>query len=470
MKKQEGGVSIVVVMFAAILFVALTVGFTVLMLRDQNRATDSDLAQSAYDSAQAGVADAKRLYNTYLQCKLKSSGVVITTKSGSHQVDCGSVISAIEYENQECNTVGQFVGGSEKNKETIIKQNSGDEQLQQAYTCVKIQPKTPDVEKIIRNEGDIKIIPLLSEGSVGPARGSDFYKVEVLWSQVGDGSNEVSGVNSREMEARLGDKKNKNTTTQLPKSSAWKPEFGSVLRVQTISYNPGEGNLKTQDIDNQIRSVFLYPSADEGGDVLDYTSDSSTKPINLSYEDIDGAGPVDKHTPLPENNSDIVDASNLDSEFNKPKEIRCYANPNDKNKSSHDQYHCKAEIYVKPNDNGNITYLTLAGMYIPSGGLNVSVKMIKKDKDDNTKDVIAMFNGVQPIVDSTGRANNLFRRISSRVDTPMTDENAMPLPRAALGVRGDLCKSFIIGDSANDFSSNKSDICSDIDLTKNPDK
>jgi hypothetical protein len=52
------------------------------------------------------------------------------------------------------------------------------------------------------------------------------------------------------------------------------------------------------------------------------------------------------------------------------------------------------------------------------------------------------FSGVQPIVDSTGRANDIFRRISARVN--LYD---FPYPDAALDITGNLCKSFSVTDT-----------------------
>ena len=66
-KFHKGGVSIFIVVIVAVLVSIVSVSFLRLMLRDQEQASRLDLSQSAYDSAQAGVEDAKRFLHRYQQ-------------------------------------------------------------------------------------------------------------------------------------------------------------------------------------------------------------------------------------------------------------------------------------------------------------------------------------------------------------------------------------------------------------------
>jgi len=83
-------------------------------------------------------------------------------------------------------------------------------------------------------------------------------------------------------------------------------------------------------------------------------------------------------------------------------------------------------------------YLRLTALYNTSTDFSVTLK-----KAGTT----VYFSGVQPIVDSTGRANDLYRRVSDRVEV-----GSVPYPDGALDVGHNLCKAFTVGSSASDYS------------------
>lgn len=165
--KQQGLVSLFVVIFAALLMTVVTVGFIQLMIKDQQQATSSDLSQSAYDSAQAGVEDAKRLLLLDQACRNGTAGP---------SVNCLAVASALTPQAGEsetsCDTLSQagIVNGS--SDETIIQQSAGDSasDLDQAYTCVKVVVNTDDYKgQVDVNQSDI----------VSIAGAADFDSVEL---------------------------------------------------------------------------------------------------------------------------------------------------------------------------------------------------------------------------------------------------------------------------------------------------
>ena len=166
-KNNKGAVSLFVVVFSAFLFVAVTVGFTVLMVSDQNRATDNDLSQSARDSAEAGIEEAKRVLAQLESCNQRNTNEMPAPERN----DCERIARAVS--RGECGTVREALGMEPRDQETIIKKDSSDETLDQAYTCVKINPDTLSYEGRLDGETDMRVVPVRSV--------SDVSRIRVSW-------------------------------------------------------------------------------------------------------------------------------------------------------------------------------------------------------------------------------------------------------------------------------------------------
>ena len=80
--------------------------------------------------------------------------------------------------------------------------------------------------------------------------------------------------------------------------------------------------------------------------------------------------------------------------------------------------------------NSDVAYLRLTALYRPS---SVQIQLF------NAGGQPVDFNGVQFTVDSTGRANDLFRRVENRLTVAPSD---FPYPDGAVELGGSLCKDF----------------------------
>jgi len=373
--RQQGAVSLFVVIFATLLISIVTVSFVQLMLRDQQQSTANDLAQSAYDSAQAGVEDAKRLLILDQACR---NGTAAST------VNCAAIASALTPAPGDtqtaCNTLSAAGIVGETNGETIIQQSSGDSatQLNQAYTCVKVGVNTDDYK------GNIDV----NQSDIIPLRGvSAFTSIELSWFSRDDVAAE--GEDDVEFPTTGSD------SSLPPEGSEWPDNNPPLLRTQFMQMG---GSFKLTDFDDSqpdnksnANTLFLYPSA-TGLTMKDFALDARRSPSNSQQK-------VQCHD------------SFLDGE-----------------------YACTVTITLPNPIDGNTAdrnaYLRLTSLY---NGAHYSIKL--KNGNETVR-----FSGVQPLVDSTGRANDVFRRVETRVELV----GDFTYPEAALDMQGSLCKNFTV--------------------------
>lgn len=367
--KQTGAVSLFIVIFTALLMTILTVSFIQLMVRDQQQASTVDLSQSAYDSATAGVEDAKRALLLYQRAC--TSGNVLA---------CNTIRTV--FNSQECNTLTQLpqLGLGSDPVETRIQQSVGDVQLDQAYTCVKVLLNTDDYLSELQ----------VDESKVIQLRGtSAFDRIELSWFSERDLTTPVSPVSIN------------GSAPSLPTRAAWPANRPSLMRAQLIQPNNNftAGSFDNNTGNNFAHTLFLYPST------------VGTTSVNFS------------------------DDFRRSSANSTPRQIRCSA------AVPAGGYACRADMVMpRATPAGQPTYLALTSFYNES---NIQIRL-------RNGAAYVQLDGVQPQVDSTGRANSLFRRIEARVE--LTDET-YPFPESALDLSGNLCKNFMVTDAAADYSS-----------------
>lgn len=364
-QNQRGAVSIFIVVFSALLIMVITVSFVRIMIRDQHQASMTDLSQSAYDSAQAGVEDAKRaLIRWHNACV-----------SGSDAEDCVKLKSIIEDEN--CNTVPRMLYDqpADHMEETKIKQTSStdDELLDQAYTCTIIKTETDNYQG--RLEADQST--LISLKGV-----SQFNKIRLSWFTEQDlSSGNVASLDN-------------DPDTSLP--NTWDPNRPSLMRTQLIQAESGF-NLDHFDTNEGSSTLYFYPKR------VGVTTSSFASDGRLAQKNIETT--------------------------------RCTT------ALGSDLYFCSMTIDLQnPISSGDSALLRLSSYY---NAASFEVRLLQDD-------VVVKFDGVQPEVDSTGRANDLFRRVVSRIE--MMD-STFPYPDAAINVSGNLCKTFLVTDSPDEYQS-----------------
>lgn len=374
--KQKGAVAIFVVIFAALFITIITVSFVGIMLKNQTQSINADLADSAYDSALAGVEDAKRLFQKYKQCEVEGG-------FNSGNTVCDAVKSAIE---DECFGVKKFITQSPTaSGETLIQRSAnttGDVSLDQAYTCVKLNLDLTYRDGSIE-AGKYDVIPLVLKGSGG----ATFNKIKIGWYTTGSDSDHGTGPVSYY-----------GSPLRFPADSVWPANAPPVLRVQLANLS-GSFNLSDFDFDTagtrRTGTTFLYPRGTGTSQYAILPNPSPISPINCIPTTI-----------------------------------------------GYKTYHCNAELTLPAQSINPPSYLILSSIY---GATHYSIQVL-----DGADPFI--FTNVAS-VDSTGRANDIFRRVSAQIELDTTGGGTAPdYPAAALEV-SKLCKNFSVTDRGADFSS-----------------
>lgn len=365
-RQQTGAVSLFVVVFATLLMIIITISFIQLMLKDQQQASVSDLSQSAYDSALAGVEDAKRLLLMNEACYSASPPVAYS---------CDAVKAALA--SGECNTVATILGDPNKT-ETIVQQDSVDKRLDQAYTCVKIDVSTDDYKGIV-DVNQSSLIPLRSA--------TTFNKIRISWFTQDD----IDAVNPTVGFPGVG------PTVQLPEVADWPANNPALLRTQFM-YTGASFKLSDYDAAN-ASTLFLYP-VESGSKITSFA--------------------VDKRRDAANSPPELADCEATFSQ----------------------QYACQVTIDLPTAIDSSVAnrsaMLRLSALY---NGTHYKVELLNDAS-------VQQFDRVQPEVDSTGRANDMFRRVKSRIEF----KSDFIYPEAAVDIEGDLCKSFIVTNDNNDYS------------------
>lgn len=364
--RQAGAVSLFVVIFAALLTVVITVSFIRMVVQEQQRATNNDLSQSAYDSAMAGVEDAKRAIIRYNS---------ICNSGGDCQQARADLTS---------DTCNYGITGDSSGSEVLIQRDetdTGSLALDQAYTCVKISLETPSYEIENLTPGTSAFVPLSGTDS--------FDRITVSWFEKENSADPLLDL--------------EQASDGMFLRSSWPANRPSVLRSQLVQV---ADEFTLTDFDNAEATVsntdtlFFYP-------VRVGMSTAPFTPYGFNFRD--GAQKT-------------------------PKAVRCQLD------ISAGGYACTARIVlpdaVGAADSSERNAFLRVGAYYNT--TNVQIALYDGSYDEAN---LVYFDAVQPRVDSTGRANDLFRRVEALLDVGKT---TFPYPEAALGLSGSLCKNFSV--------------------------
>ena len=359
-RDERGVVSLFIVIFAAILMSIITVSFTLTVLRGQQQATQSDLSRSAYDSAMAGVEDAKR---ALAYCATSTSPACQKLNNNDAKENC--------YVLRDVGIGIDTTTDGQGNEEFQLQrtEGGGENTLNQAYTCVTIDSAPSDYQADLTRDAPF-LLPIQAEGKAD--------RIDFTWSTKMAGGSATSNLPPFTAVPNL---------YSLERWNQSDLDYPPVMRVQLIRLESSGRVASYSDFDgNKSQTLFLYPSR-SGTSSANFSTDNRRKPKPAS-------------TPI---------------------QVRCTGTE------------CAARLTTDSaiTAGSNLDAFLLITPIYKDASITVNLR---------NGDQSVGFSKVQSVVDSTGRANDLFRRVSARVNlTPN-----IAYPNAALSLEGPLCKNFAV--------------------------
>ena len=283
----------------------------------------------------------------------------------------------------QCDTV-QAAGINGASGDTEADVSSGGNDLNMAYTCVIVSREAPDYRGSV---------------SSGTSGGGDAQVVIPLRPASGNldhilirwfSKDDVDGA-SLTLPA---------WSTDLPQKSTWPVSQPPVLRAHLIQYETNNMSAANFDESPYAHTLYLKPSNGAAlSPLLVFSSDDRRNPSSNILQQVDCSSSIG---------------------------VSGYA--------------CEAELDLPSLGAGvsRTAYLHLSSFYN-----NADVQVIMYDSANNS----LSFDDVQFIIDSTGRANDLFRRVETRVEVG----REFPYPRATVDITNNFCKTFSTADNPSDF-------------------
>ena len=452
-KTKKGAASIYIVIFTTTLLGVIALSFVRIMLAESLRTTNYSLSQSAYNSALAGIEDAKIVLLRNQNCVNNGS---YTSGTGKKSTDCDEYIKTFDSQKPaeeaagDCDIVGAFLHSNNPNAVETVIQTSDDssyhtDAIDQAYTCVKISTYTDDFLAVLKEDASTKIIPLRTDNQDTQNR---INHIRIQWfdkenyETVWDGENEGL-INGYRLMQNGGLKTNK--TAYTAENKLFKGQFGGKAIVPPplqVAYVQTAESFNVSD---------FYASANTS------QTNRGTLLFRPSIEDVHGDNTKNDLS----KDSDTHDALaySANNSFNTPIDVHCASSPGvmggDEWPSN---YACTAEFYVPSpigggSRNMNTTFLVVSLPY-SKPTTDIAVKMFNCDEAGEGGCELLKFANVQPMVDSTGRANDLFRRVESRIELADT---SFPISNYALASTRDgdpgVQKNFYVTKSNCKYSS-----------------
>ncbi len=403
---KKGAASFYIVAFSTLILVIIAASFAAIIISEITRTSNDDLAQSAYDSAMAGVEDAKLAFYNYQNCLAQGK-----TKADHIQDDgiltCEEIIYIMEDKSDDCDMVAMILGRTVVNDDgfrgVMIQESSVQNNMLQAYTCVKIQNVLNDYRSTLSGSNPSEIVRVKLDDKSG-LTAKDIKTVEISWYS--DASNLRLTYNNF----------NRNTTpnkvvfNSLTTGIALPPTI-SVTLIQTAnSFKLSDFTMKQDNRTNRA-TVFMVPT-----DSAQSASKEDNKTNYIGAYRTGGDGVMRNLI-----KADDLLKSNDKTTVNVPYAVYC-------GKNLGNEFLCTATLVLPEpvgGDRNDDTFLFVVSLPYGKPATDYAMRFCNNANACTTQKVTVdgktelenhevALKGVQVSIDSTGRANDLFRRVETR--------------------------------------------------------
>lgn len=420
---RKGAASFYIVAFSTLILMIIAMSFAAVIISEVTRTSNDDLSQSAYDSALAGVEDAKIAFANYQNCKLLGAAAEkpgnLNNLSG---LTCGNIVWLMEESNKDssfndCDMVsamlGRAVGGDSG---TEIKESNTSNNMSQFYTCAKIRNHLENYVGSTSASNPIVVV----RPKFGNLSADSIDSVTIRWFS--DKDYEGSNYNFNNISDGSDAKVVFPSLTGMVTPPM--PPTVSLTVVQTGTEFSLDDFEKTSGDNTDRGTVYMVP----------YNSIKSNAVVNGNNKtDNRNVATYNSNTGINSIGLDALKKSNDKVNKNLPYAVRCEDGP-----SSGKNYACSVNIKLpKPigGTRSDETFMIVVATPYGKPKMEFSLEFYcgdgatcSKHEDSTgaeTNSSLAILEGVQIEVDSTGRANDLYRRVRARLES--SDASALSI-------------------------------------------
>ena len=400
-KFKKGAASFYIVAFSTLILLIVATSFAAVIISEITRTSNDDLSQSAYDSALAGIEDAKLAYFNYQNCVSQNATASAAKPTG--ELNCPAIMYYVENADgqQDCDMVARVLGRVGLNDEeggevTVQESSNAGNNMQQAYTCVKMQTVLKDYRSTLSSTNQTKVVKVKFDE---PAKASAVDRVKISWYETGDNNYQFTNMDSE----------GKVVFPQLGTTETATPPTISVAMVQTAEqFNFSDFDMTVGEATDR-GMVYLVPTSNT--DFASRSVDNNYRGTWTGTENV-----VNKNAFLKSNDKTTV---------NLPYAVYC--DPN-----SDAEFACSATIEL-PEPIGGVrnddTFMFVVSLPYGKPTADFAMEFLcsgdncgkEVSKNGGESEVVdpgqAYLDGVQVEVDSTGRANDLYRRVKVRLES-----------------------------------------------------